>query len=206
MLKRLAGMPPDMIPEMLLVLAEQQDVEEKRKEAQRERTRRHRDRNVTVTSPSRYTAPVIENAAACEPARVEDISSRLDISESEEKIIPPQAKSKRGTRIPDGFVPDIDAAVADGLNRSKAEFEAKRFRDYYIAAPGQKGVKLDWPATWRNWYRTAIERMGTGPPWVSAPKRGSAALSDYCDRPISETFSDERPYDTPRKQGFAARF
>jgi hypothetical protein len=29
----------------------------------------------------------------------------------------------------------------------------KRFRDYWIAQPGQKGVKTDWEATWRNWVR-----------------------------------------------------
>ena len=28
-----------------------------------------------------------------------------------------------------------------------------RFRDYWIAQPGQKGVKVDWMATWRNWCR-----------------------------------------------------
>lgn len=27
------------------------------------------------------------------------------------------------------------------------------FRDYWIAQPGQKGVKTDWDATWRNWVR-----------------------------------------------------
>ena len=27
------------------------------------------------------------------------------------------------------------------------------FRDYWIAQPGQKGVKTDWTATWRNWVR-----------------------------------------------------
>lgn len=27
------------------------------------------------------------------------------------------------------------------------------FRDYWIAQPGAKGVKLDWTATWRNWIR-----------------------------------------------------
>ncbi len=28
-----------------------------------------------------------------------------------------------------------------------------RFRDHWIAQPGQKGVKTDWFATWRNWLR-----------------------------------------------------
>jgi len=30
---------------------------------------------------------------------------------------------------------------------------ADQFKDYWIAQPGQKGVKLDWEATWRNWVR-----------------------------------------------------
>lgn len=34
-----------------------------------------------------------------------------------------------------------------------------QFRDYWIAQPGQKGVKLDWPATWRNWVRRSQEGM-----------------------------------------------
>ena len=29
----------------------------------------------------------------------------------------------------------------------------EEFRDYWIAQPGQKGTKLDWFATWRNWCR-----------------------------------------------------
>lgn len=28
-----------------------------------------------------------------------------------------------------------------------------KFKDYWIAQAGQKGVKLDWFATWRNWVR-----------------------------------------------------
>lgn len=30
---------------------------------------------------------------------------------------------------------------------------ADQFRDYWIAQPGAKGRKVDWPATWRNWVR-----------------------------------------------------
>ena len=29
-----------------------------------------------------------------------------------------------------------------------------KFKDYWIAQAGQKGVKLDWFATWRNWVRS----------------------------------------------------
>lgn len=33
--------------------------------------------------------------------------------------------------------------------------ETARFVDYWRAQPGQRGVKTDWPATWRNWMRKA---------------------------------------------------
>jgi hypothetical protein len=29
----------------------------------------------------------------------------------------------------------------------------EQFKDYWVAQAGQKGVKLDWDATWRNWVR-----------------------------------------------------
>jgi len=32
---------------------------------------------------------------------------------------------------------------------------AEQFKDYWIAQAGQKGVKLDWSATWRNWVRNS---------------------------------------------------
>lgn len=37
-----------------------------------------------------------------------------------------------------------------------AEFEV--FKDYWIAQPGQKGVKTDWLATWRNWCRKSYRK------------------------------------------------
>ncbi|WP_207207357.1 hypothetical protein [Xylanimonas protaetiae] len=37
------------------------------------------------------------------------------------------------------------------------------FIDYWRAQPGQKGVKLDWVATWRNWLRRETETGGTRP-------------------------------------------
>jgi len=35
--------------------------------------------------------------------------------------------------------------------------ETQKFRDYWVAAPGARGVKLDWEATWRNWMRNAAK-------------------------------------------------
>lgn len=49
-----------------------------------------------------------------------------------------------------------------GLRNGKAAAELEKFRDYWAAQPGQKGVKTDWPATWRNWVRRVAESTQGG--------------------------------------------
>jgi uncharacterized protein YdaU (DUF1376 family) len=83
-------------------------------------------------------------------------------------------KDRRGSRLPDDWEPDelpLSIHPPPGL----VEAEADKFRDYWTAQPGQKGVKLDWQATWRNWMRKAMEqnnaqRMGTGNGSSSQPQ------------------------------------
>jgi hypothetical protein len=67
----------------------------------------------------------------------------------------------RGTRLPPDWAPtaeQLDAARAAGC-RDVAK-TAATFRDHWLAQPGQRGLKLDWAATWRNWVRRepAFER------------------------------------------------
>ena len=67
-------------------------------------------------------------------------------------IIPsssPLPRLGRGSRLPDDWQPRVE----DGTD----ELELAKFRDHWKAAPGQRGVKLDWDATWRNWLRRAAE-------------------------------------------------
>jgi len=49
-------------------------------------------------------------------------------------------------------------SLQHSMTTTEIEHEAEQFRDYWIAQPGQRGVKLDWPATWRRWCRTFLER------------------------------------------------
>ena len=46
---------------------------------------------------------------------------------------------------------------ANFCNQERKDLNPKdvwnQFRDYWVATPGQKGCKLDWFATWRNWVR-----------------------------------------------------
>lgn len=76
---------------------------------------------------------------------------------------PPKSSDKRGTRLDDSFTltsPMRSWAVKEGLPAAEVDRETDKFRDYWAAQPGQKGVKLDWQGTWRNWIRRAVEDRG----------------------------------------------
>lgn len=93
---------------------------------------------------------------------------------------PNGSSKKRGARLPDDFLPDMAGAIEAGLSEDEARREALKFRDYWISQPGQKGIKLDWPATWRNWCRHAVERRpqprSTAPPSREPRNAGERAL------------------------------
>lgn len=65
--------------------------------------------------------------------------------------------NKRGSRLAqDWFLPKAWGEWAEterpDLNIRQT---ADQFKDYWIAQAGQKGLKLDWAATWRNWVRNS---------------------------------------------------
>lgn len=68
--------------------------------------------------------------------------------------------SARGSRITEGWVPSAQDATFCKTERPdlRPSEVAKRFYDHWIAQPGEKGRKVDWSATWRNWVRN--ERPG----------------------------------------------
>lgn len=69
-------------------------------------------------------------------------------------------KSTRGSRIqPDWRLPRSwgDESVEKGLPVEIVNREAERFKNYWLGVPGQKGIKLDWQATWRNWIDKRID-------------------------------------------------
>lgn len=118
----------------------------------------------------------IENAPSMPPACHPHASSNAEppigqspvsvsvsdsISVTETKRLGADAPS-RGTRLPKDWVLSDDwkreAEIARreaGLPPIDLAVEASRFRDHWHSQPGQKGVKLEWLATWRNWARNA---------------------------------------------------
>jgi hypothetical protein len=64
-------------------------------------------------------------------------------------------KTQRGTRLPADCL--LPPEWVEFCKQTRPDLVAQevfaQFRDYWIAQPGQKGVKTDWDATWRNWVR-----------------------------------------------------
>ncbi len=79
----------------------------------------------------------------------------------------PIDKNKRGSRLSPDFCLPIE--WRDFCVQERKELHPTqtfdKFKDYWIAQAGQKGVKLDWFATWRNWVRN-----------TNAPKQNPADI------------------------------
>ena len=128
----------------------------------------------------RYPLPDAENSEPHEPLTEPSVSppAITPLGEGEkgrrgegEKGTP----RTRGTRIPENFRPSdkaIEWAITDCPDVDLWK-QTAAFTDHFRAAPGQKGVKLDWDATWRNWMRRQQE-------WADEkkPKGAAAATQD----------------------------
>lgn len=75
----------------------------------------------------------------------------------QDPTIPPSG-STRGMRLPDDWTPPETSVEQEALKAGvKVNIEIDKFNDYWHSQPGQKGIKTDWLATWRNWLRKATE-------------------------------------------------
>ncbi len=80
-----------------------------------------------------------------------------ELKETPNGVSKKQSRSVRLTadwQIPEDWIAE---AVSEGMPRSKALSEAERMKNWSLS--NKNGAKLDWRATWRNWFRDKI-----GPP------------------------------------------
>ena len=119
-----------------------------------------------------------------------------DIKERDTNV---SLKKNRGSRIPEGFEPDTELAMRMGLTSSQAENEAAKFKDYWASVSGAKGVKQDWLATWRNWVRSAVERLPRGSP--SSPFQKPRNISEASTRLLAEIRKSENANPQSRTAG-----
>lgn len=154
-----AGAPPEAIALAVEALEARDAITEARKAKDRERKRKVRGMSVEIPET------VQGNPETPSPP---DGSPKIISNPS---LIPPSKKTPggRGSRLPDDWRLSEESFLfaqnAIGPARTSEEF--LKFCDFWRGKPGQSGTKLDWPATWRNWVRSSVERQqqrGTGPP------------------------------------------
>lgn len=71
---------------------------------------------------------------------------------------------KRGSRLSEQWLPSSESVAI--IKRDAPDVDHKTehatFVDYWIAQPGQRGVKTNWDSTWRNWMRRKQGDLVTG--------------------------------------------
>lgn len=141
-------------------------------------------RNAAVT---RWYRKKKHDADAVQPQCENDAPIPIPIPTIKIDKLARPTSTKTSTRLPDMWkLPDdwLQWAVAKGLPEPAAASEGERFHNYYLAAPGDKGVKRDWLATWRNWVTTAIGQRQTS-------FRIPAAIHNHGEIP---NHGDSRPF------------
>lgn len=139
---------------------------EQKRAAARERVQRARAKK--RATPDEGNAPVRANNDVTSDVRSQNVRSTPNpnpnpnpVTSNEVTTPPtPQGGSRRGSRLSADWRPDDDTvakivAACPGLDWQR---EHDVFVDYWVAQPGQRGTKVDWAATWRNWMRRAYER------------------------------------------------
>lgn len=143
-----------------------------------EKARQHRAARYALTIPSgadrdplieprgSESDPLDESRGSLEDFRGSPDGARGSGSDPDPCSIPvlipeeSDARSKpesngKGTRLPQDWTPseELKAWTREHFPQLHGPTVADNFRDWYWAAPGGKGVRADWDATWRSWCR-----------------------------------------------------
>lgn len=103
------------------------------------------------------------------------------VTSTDVALAPLAAPAKRATRLPADWIPSKDAIeqIKREFGDDAINFEAEHrvFTDFWLAAAGAKGVKLDWDATWRNWMRR-VAGSGNGAKARTVEQRATKQIID----------------------------
>jgi len=101
-----------------------------------------------------------------------------------------KAESAPASRLPADWMPDMDCVLFCRQARPELSIQetASRFRDYWIAQPGAKGRKVDWPATWRNWVRNEKAFPARASPGYQT---ANEKAKSWCDELLGVTQNDQ---------------
>ena len=128
-------------------------------------------RQQLTTASKAGKASALKRAMNKNPTSVEQAlyerSTDVQPTNNQQPITNNQEKKTLGKRLASDF--SFPKEWEDFCQQTRPELSPVKtfdqFKDYWIAQAGQKGVKLDWFATWRNWVRS-----------TNAPKQNPADI------------------------------
>lgn len=127
--------------------------------------------NMAFSTPE----PSRAHATKESPTEISYSSSLVDAPQANILPFAEPVSKQRGSRLPETWELPDDwrqwAEINTQLGREGIALEADKFRDFWIAQPGVKGRKANWPATWRNWCRSAGSRRPYSPGRMSYDER-----------------------------------
>lgn len=95
-------------------------------------------------------------------------------------------RSAHATRLPPDFGLTPERRAIAEAEKADPEREFAQFTDHFRAAPGIKGRKNDWDATWRNWCRRAPDFKPHANGRAEAPKRTGSWRDGLEDNPHAD--------------------
>uniref|UniRef100_A0A6M3KHL9 Uncharacterized protein n=1 Tax=viral metagenome TaxID=1070528 RepID=A0A6M3KHL9_9ZZZZ len=143
-----------------------------------------RQRNLGFNTQSKASKPEVRTGQTPDKPQASPADSLIPDSLIPDSLIPDslqkkeQARLPRATRLPKDFV--LSKEMGDWALSEQPTWDVEytrkigeMFRDYWVAVPGQRGLKLDWGGTWRNWVRKEGPRPSGaggkgGAPWWSS--------------------------------------
>lgn len=175
---RARGIPCDVILEAVeaLSMAKQDAIEERRaadrvrkarsRAAQRAALKTNEIGHVTSadTADTNTPSPLVSPPKPPTPPNTPPIIPPSSETQARENAKKPEAKGSRLSadwELPDDWLADasqIAFKAKTSTNPQEIRNEADKFRDFWTAKPGAAGRKLDWRGTWRNWFRSHLER------------------------------------------------
>ncbi len=160
-----AGVDPELIGRAAAALAEREPVLVADEQAERRRAKDRERKRLRKSAESAESA--------------EEVSPKKETSPTppKEKTTPsttePNGSSKtRATRLAADWVLPTEwraDALKAGLPQSRIDIEAEKMRDWSLSSPS--GAKRDWRAAWRNWVKSAAEKLPRGSPKPNAFER-----------------------------------
>lgn len=130
-------------------------------EAQREKNRENGKRGGRPKKTQPLTQSLTDSGTQTKADDRRQTYSPTYVGEGVANAPTPTTKTiNRGTRIPEDFTVTDRMREWAAINAPAVNIESAtaRFVDHWHAQSGQKAVKLDWTATWRNWLRSDQEK------------------------------------------------